>query len=422
VGLVHAWLNNSADAASQWTTATPQLNVPDRCQCCTAMKVDRSTGTLYHFSAVGASYSYHEAMTIVRSSTDCGKTWTAPQTMWPAHGFNHQIVVTIVEDDETGEIMVPCDNWAKSLPYGPKGGDESVVQHNPGGWDKVADPSAWTVAKNPDKDNGTDWTNTGAHHASIVSLREDGHMEAIGRSFPIDGTMGMSTSTDGGYNWKPHASTFPPIGGGHREVMIRLGSQAENPLLMCSYAEEVMALPSECPAGTGAFAISEGVDAVPRGAKTTQPSLAACEATCTGACNQFSWNTGSHHCYTSTSAVVTGAPNARVVSGCRRDGCTAGCACSYPVTGLYCALSEDEAASWMQRRLITTDNTRDGHQVEGFDGQMFTMSFNSSEPAGYNAAAVSDDGLIHLITSRNHYMFNLAWLKKLAPAPPAGSK
>ena len=30
------FLNNSADAASQWTTATPQLNVPDRCQCCTA--------------------------------------------------------------------------------------------------------------------------------------------------------------------------------------------------------------------------------------------------------------------------------------------------------------------------------------------------------------------------------------------------
>jgi hypothetical protein len=32
--------------------------------------------------------------------------------------------------------------------------------------------------------------------------------------------------------------------------------------------------------------------------------------------------------------------------------------------------------------------------VEGMDGGSFTMSFNSSQPRGHNAAAVSDDGLI----------------------------
>ncbi len=421
VGLVHAWLENSSDLISQWTTAAPQLNVPDRCQCCTAMKVDRATGTIYHFSAVSAAFSYKTPMTIVRSSTDCGKTWSTPQPMWPTHAYTHQIVVTIVEDSKTGEVMVPCDVWAKTLPYGPKGGDQSVVQHNPGGWSKVADPSAWRVARDPNKNNGTDWTNTGAHHASIVELREDGLMEAIGRSFPIDNTMGMATSTDGGYHWTPHKSTFPPIGGGHREVMIRLGSIAENPLIMCSYAEEAMALPSECPPETGAFIVSEGVNAVPTGSRSTQASLAACEATCVGTCNQFSWNTGSHHCYTSEATVVNWKANSRVISGCRRDKCTSGCGCSYPVTGLYCALSEDDGVTWTQRRLITTDETQDGHAVEGFDGRMFTMSFNSSEPAGYNAAAVSDDGLIHLITSRNHYQFNLAWLRQLAPAPPTSS-
>ena len=26
--------------------------------------------------------------------------------------------------------------------------------------------------------------------------------------------------------------------------------------------------------------------------------------------------------------------------------------------------------------------------------------------------------MIHLITSRNHYQFNLAWLRTLSPAPP----
>ena len=32
--------------------------------------------------------------------------------------------------------------------------------------------------------------------------------------------------------------------------------------------------------------------------------------------------------------------------------------------------------------------------MEGMDGGSFTMSFNSSQPRGHNAAAVSDDGLI----------------------------
>ena len=143
-----------------------------------------------------------------------------PRFMWPNHAYEHQIVVTIVEDEDTGEILIPCDLWADKLPYGPKKGDQSVVQHNPDGWSAVGENSAWRVSKSG-KDNRTDYTNTGAHHASIVQLNGKGHFEAIGRSFPIDGTMGMATSTDGGYNWKPHKSTFPPIGGGHREVMIR---------------------------------------------------------------------------------------------------------------------------------------------------------------------------------------------------------
>jgi formylglycine-generating enzyme required for sulfatase activity len=421
VGLVHAWLSNTSDPNAQWTTAAPQLNVPDRCQCCTALHVDRATGTLYHFSAVSSAYDYKgNIMTIVRSSSDCGQTWTAPAPMWSSHAYEHQIVVTIVEDEDTGEVMIPCDLWADKLPYGPKKGDESVVQHNPGGWSDIDDPLAWRVSKS-DKGNGTDYTNTGAHHASIVQLRKKGHFAAIGRSFPIDNSMGMATSTDGGYHWTPHASTFPPIGGGHREVMIRLGSRAENPLMMCSFAEEVMHVPCECPSGPTSpkFAISQGWDAVPSGTPTTEPSMSACEATCTGSCNQFSWNEGSRHCYTTEAQAVSGKPNPRVISGCRRDRCTSGCACSFPATGLYCALSEDDGESWTHRRLITDDLTRKGHIVEGMDGDSFTMSFNSSEPRGYNAAAVSDDGLVHLITSRNHYQFNLAWLRQLSPAPPA---
>ena len=45
------------------------------------------------------------------------------------------------------------------------------------------------------------------------------------------------------------------------------------------------------------------------------------------------------------------------------------------------------------------------------------MSYNTTEPNGYMAAAVSDDGVITLITSRNSYSFNLAWLKLKAAIP-----
>ncbi len=91
---------------------------------------------------------------------------------------------------------------------------------------------------------------------------------------------------------------------------------------------------------------------------------------------------------------------------------------SSPVIGLYCALSTDEGNTFPVRRTITTDFTVAGHMQEGFDGAMFHMAYNSGEPDGYLAATVGrTDGLIHLITSRNHYAFNLAWLQTAATPP-----
>merc|ERR1711920_716239 len=91
---------------------------------------------------------------------------------------------------------------------------------------------------------------------------------------------------------------------------------------------------------------------------------------------------------------------------------------AFAVTGVYCALSFDEGESWAQRRLITTNFTEEGELIEGFDGNAFRMSFNSAEPNGYMAATVTEDGIIHLITSRNSYSFNLAWLNTTAAPPP----
>ena len=84
-----------------------------------------------------------------------------------------------------------------------------------------------------------------------------------------------------------------------------------------------------------------------------------------------------------------------------------------PVSGLYGALSFDEGETWPVRRLITDDGP--GRQVETTDGPRFTLSASAAEPRGYLAVCQAANGLIHLISSRQHYAFNLAWLKTPAP-------
>ena len=49
----------------------------------------------------------------------------------------------------------------------------------------------------------------------------------------------------------------------------------------------------------------------------------------------------------------------------------------------------------------------------------FTMSRTSAETRGYLSVCQTPDGVIHLISSKLHYAFNLAWL--LQPAPAAGA-
>lgn len=69
VGLVDARLTPGAD---NWTTAKVQLDAPDRCQCCTALYLDRQSGTLYHFSAMSAAGTFSDIIGTLQWSTDCG--------------------------------------------------------------------------------------------------------------------------------------------------------------------------------------------------------------------------------------------------------------------------------------------------------------------------------------------------------------
>jgi len=84
------------------------------------------------------------------------------------------------------------------------------------------------------------------------------------------------------------------------------------------------------------------------------------------------------------------------------------------VRGLFAAISEDECKTWSNIRLVSDDGP--GRSATSTDGGCFALSQRNAEYRGYLSACQGPDGVIHLISSRNHYAFNLKWLK--TPPPP----
>ena len=78
------------------------------------------------------------------------------------------------------------------------------------------------------------------------------------------------------------------------------------------------------------------------------------------------------------------------------------------VTGLFTALSYNDGDTWENIRLVTDDGP--DRAIETMDGRPFTMGLNSAEPGGYLAICQGEDAIIHLISSKQHYRFNYAWL------------
>ncbi len=76
--------------------------------------------------------------------------------------------------------------------------------------------------------------------------------------------------------------------------------------------------------------------------------------------------------------------------------------------GMYAAVSFDDGRTWPVRRLVTDSVPRflDGGAWTGF----FESDSTHAEPRGYLCATQTPDGIIHLLSSRLHYRFNLAWL------------
>lgn len=75
--------------------------------------------------------------------------------------------------------------------------------------------------------------------------------------------------------------------------------------------------------------------------------------------------------------------------------------------GMYAAVSFDEGVTWPLRKLLTPGSgTWDG----GAHTKEFIATPTRAEHAGYLASTQTPDNTIHLISSRLHYRFNLAWL------------
>lgn len=77
--------------------------------------------------------------------------------------------------------------------------------------------------------------------------------------------------------------------------------------------------------------------------------------------------------------------------------------------GMFVALSYDDGKTWPVRKLLTDGLPR------VLDGGAWTGSFETdathAEPRGYLAVTQSPDGIIHLLSSRLHYRFNLSWIE-----------
>jgi hypothetical protein len=78
-------------------------------------------------------------------------------------------------------------------------------------------------------------------------------------------------------------------------------------------------------------------------------------------------------------------------------------------SGMYAALSYDEGKSWPLIRLVS-----DGIERKVFSrmNRYFTMTATVSEGNGYLASCQSADSLIHVVSNRVEYAFNLKWLER----------
>jgi hypothetical protein len=88
----------------------------------------------------------------------------------------------------------------------------------------------------------------------------------------------------------------------------------------------------------------------------------------------------------------------------------------HQVSGLFATVSFDEGKSWPHKRLVTDDGP--AREVGSLNGEPIIMSPHNTESVGYLAVCQTPDGVVHLLTSRQHYAFDVRWVMTRPPAAP----
>jgi len=200
-------------------------------------------------------------------------------------------------------------------------------------------------------------------HAAMVQLK-DGSLLAIGRSdecshvSAFQSMAPQSVSKDGGKTWCYSAGLFPNISSAQRPSMMHL---RESQILFVSFTDAITRHDAE--------------------------------------------GTGSHRTVDQLTGLEFAGINGQSTP-------SAG-------YGMFAALSFDEGKTWPVRRLIADGPER---TVTTIDNGTVKFGGKYSELTGYLALAQGYDGTIHLISSKNHYAFNLARLMEYADETIKGMK
>ena len=88
-------------------------------------------------------------------------------------------------------------------------------------------------------------------------------------------------------------------------------------------------------------------------------------------------------------------------------------------SGLFTAVSLDDGETWPYKRLVSHDGAPEILD-EGAGRGEFVLSPFSSERYGYLTGLQARDGVVHLLSSGNHYAFDYDWLTSPAPAACVG--
>ncbi len=191
-------------------------------------------------------------------------------------------------------------------------------------------------------------------HVGLIE-RKDGSLWALGRidnqevAATFEHKLAISISRDGGKTWTYSVSPFPDITSGMRMTLKRL---KEGPLLLCTFTDD--------------FAHRDAAGRV------TGPKKQA-----------------------EMKGMTFLQPDGATMTG----------------YGLFATVSYDDGETWPVRRLVTpVPPGGDGRKVQSTDSGIFTLDATHAEPHGYLGSCQGPDGRIHLITSKNYYVINFAWI------------